>query len=163
MEKLVVSYPLFLLLLLPPCPPPLSFEDPSPALPHQSPRILVPPRPAFPSFPHPIPLPPTPPTPLAHPPLQRPSPPPLPSSRPGLPVLRECSNEFRQELRILQSLRHPNIVQFLGAVTKSRPRMIVTEHRKVPNFYMTDAISRASVTMAKCTSAKAKQAAQPLH
>ncbi|GJP50148.1 hypothetical protein CLOM_g9285, partial [Closterium sp. NIES-68] len=33
----------------------------------------------------------------------------------------------------------------------------------VPNFYMTDAISRASVTMAKCTSARAKQAAQPLH
>ncbi|CAI5524707.1 unnamed protein product, partial [Closterium sp. Naga37s-1] len=40
-------------------------------------------------------------------------------------------NEFRQELRILQSLRHPNIVQFLGAVTKSRPRMIVTEYLKV--------------------------------
>ncbi|CAI5507933.1 unnamed protein product, partial [Closterium sp. Naga37s-1] len=40
-------------------------------------------------------------------------------------------NEFRQELRILQSLRHPNIVQFLGAVTKSRPCMIVTEYLKV--------------------------------
>lgn len=35
---------------------------------------------------------------------------------------------FRDELALLQKLRHPNIVQFLGAVTQSSPLMIVTEY-----------------------------------
>ncbi|XP_010035890.2 integrin-linked protein kinase 1 [Eucalyptus grandis] len=35
---------------------------------------------------------------------------------------------FGDELALLQKLRHPNIVQFLGAVTQSSPMMIVTEY-----------------------------------
>lgn len=35
---------------------------------------------------------------------------------------------FHDELALLQRLRHPNIVQFLGAVTQSSPMMIVTEY-----------------------------------
>ncbi|GLT52544.1 hypothetical protein SLA2020_258790 [Shorea laevis] len=34
---------------------------------------------------------------------------------------------FRDELALLQKIRHPNVVQFLGAVTQSSPMMIVTE------------------------------------
>ncbi|KAK1382631.1 hypothetical protein POM88_020366 [Heracleum sosnowskyi] len=32
------------------------------------------------------------------------------------------------ELALLQEIRHPNVVQFLGAVTQSSPMMIVTEY-----------------------------------
>ncbi|KAJ9567012.1 hypothetical protein OSB04_002978 [Centaurea solstitialis] len=35
---------------------------------------------------------------------------------------------FRDELELLQKIRHPNVVQFLGAVTQSSPMMIVTEY-----------------------------------
>ncbi|XP_010524090.1 PREDICTED: serine/threonine-protein kinase STY8-like isoform X3 [Tarenaya hassleriana] len=35
---------------------------------------------------------------------------------------------FRDELTLLQKIRHPNVVQFLGAVTQSSPMMIVTEY-----------------------------------
>ncbi|KAL4204850.1 hypothetical protein AMTRI_Chr01g134220 [Amborella trichopoda] len=35
---------------------------------------------------------------------------------------------FRDELALWQKLRHPNVVQFLGAVTQSSPMMIVTEY-----------------------------------
>ncbi|GMN54876.1 hypothetical protein TIFTF001_023999 [Ficus carica] len=35
---------------------------------------------------------------------------------------------FRDELALLQKLRHPNVVQFLGAVTQSSPLVIVTEY-----------------------------------
>ncbi|XP_047308303.1 integrin-linked protein kinase 1-like [Impatiens glandulifera] len=35
---------------------------------------------------------------------------------------------FRDELELLQRIRHPNVVQFLGAVTQSSPMMIVTEY-----------------------------------
>lgn len=35
---------------------------------------------------------------------------------------------FRDELSLLQKIRHPNVVQFLGAVTQSTPMMIVTEY-----------------------------------
>ncbi|CAI9089090.1 OLC1v1023595C3 [Oldenlandia corymbosa var. corymbosa] len=35
---------------------------------------------------------------------------------------------FTDELALLQKLRHPNVVQFLGAVTQSTPMMIVTEY-----------------------------------
>lgn len=39
-----------------------------------------------------------------------------------------CRRRFHDELALLQRLRHPNIVQFLGAVTQSNPMMIVTEY-----------------------------------
>lgn len=39
-----------------------------------------------------------------------------------------CRKAFRDELALLQKLRHPNVVQFLGAVTQSTPMMIVTEY-----------------------------------
>ncbi|KAK1402355.1 hypothetical protein POM88_001960 [Heracleum sosnowskyi] len=43
-----------------------------------------------------------------------------------------CSLYFRRafidELALLQKIRHPNFVQFLGAVTQSSPMMIVTEY-----------------------------------
>lgn len=32
------------------------------------------------------------------------------------------------ELELLQTVRHPNVVQFLGAVTQSSPMMIFTEY-----------------------------------
>ncbi|KAL7187326.1 hypothetical protein ACSBR1_037401 [Camellia fascicularis] len=35
---------------------------------------------------------------------------------------------FRDELELLQKIRHPNVVQFLGAITQSTPMMIVTEY-----------------------------------
>nr|KYP73372.1 Dual specificity protein kinase pyk1 [Cajanus cajan] len=35
---------------------------------------------------------------------------------------------FHDELTLLQKIRHPNVVQFLGAVTQSTPMMIVTEY-----------------------------------
>ncbi|XWS12452.1 hypothetical protein CRYUN_Cryun37aG0089900 [Craigia yunnanensis] len=35
---------------------------------------------------------------------------------------------FRDELALFQKVRHPNVVQFLGAVTQSSPMMIVTEY-----------------------------------
>ncbi|KAM7259722.1 hypothetical protein ACFE04_015463 [Oxalis oulophora] len=37
-------------------------------------------------------------------------------------------NAFIDELSLLQKIRHPNVVQFLGAVTQSSPMMIVTEY-----------------------------------
>ncbi|KAL3688381.1 hypothetical protein R1sor_014690 [Riccia sorocarpa] len=36
--------------------------------------------------------------------------------------------KFKDELALLLKLRHPNVVQFLGAVTQSSPMMIVTEY-----------------------------------
>ncbi|RZC46755.1 hypothetical protein C5167_039704 [Papaver somniferum] len=39
---------------------------------------------------------------------------------------------FIDELALLQKMRHPNVVQFLGAVTQSTPMMIVTEY--LPKF-----------------------------
>ncbi|XP_061369810.1 integrin-linked protein kinase 1 [Gastrolobium bilobum] len=35
---------------------------------------------------------------------------------------------FHDELTLLQKIRHPNVVQFLGAVTQSTPMMIVVEY-----------------------------------
>lgn len=40
----------------------------------------------------------------------------------------EVEREFRDELMLLKKLRHPNIVQFLGAVTLSQPMMLITEY-----------------------------------
>lgn len=41
---------------------------------------------------------------------------------------------FRDELALLQKMRHPNVVQFLGAVTQSSPMMIVTEYLPKGDF-----------------------------
>ncbi|XP_038722134.1 integrin-linked protein kinase 1-like isoform X2 [Tripterygium wilfordii] len=41
---------------------------------------------------------------------------------------------FRDELALLQKIRHPNVVQFLGAVTQSSPLMIVTEYLPKGDF-----------------------------
>lgn len=41
-------------------------------------------------------------------------------------------NAFKQELTILQKVRHPNVVLFVGAVTQNVPMMIISEfHPKV--------------------------------
>lgn len=44
-----------------------------------------------------------------------------------------CRKAFIDELALLQKIRHPNVVQFLGAVTQSTPMMIVTEY--LPKVY----------------------------
>ena len=46
----------------------------------------------------------------------------------GILMFDSFRNAFRDELALLQKLRHPNVVQFLGAVTQSSPMMIVTEY-----------------------------------
>ncbi|XP_073029591.1 integrin-linked protein kinase 1 isoform X2 [Primulina eburnea] len=40
----------------------------------------------------------------------------------------ECINAFKHELTLLEKVRHPNVVQFVGAVTQNLPMMIVLEH-----------------------------------
>ncbi|WOL03641.1 dual specificity protein kinase shkC-like [Canna indica] len=40
----------------------------------------------------------------------------------------ESINAFKHELNLLQRVRHPNVVQFVGAVTQNIPMMIVSEY-----------------------------------
>ncbi|MCD7464106.1 Integrin-linked protein kinase 1 [Datura stramonium] len=40
----------------------------------------------------------------------------------------ECINAFKHELTLLEKVRHPNVVQFVGAVTQNIPMMIVSEY-----------------------------------
>ncbi|XP_073136895.1 integrin-linked protein kinase 1-like isoform X2 [Henckelia pumila] len=40
----------------------------------------------------------------------------------------ECITAFNHELTLLQKVRHPNMVQFVGAVTQNVPMMIVLEY-----------------------------------
>lgn len=40
----------------------------------------------------------------------------------------ESINAFKDELTILEKARHPNVVQFIGAVTQNMPMMIVAEY-----------------------------------
>jgi serine/threonine protein kinase len=41
-------------------------------------------------------------------------------------------NSFKHELTLLEKVRHPNLIQFVGAVTQNFPLMIVAEyHSKV--------------------------------
>ncbi|XP_061351971.1 integrin-linked protein kinase 1 [Gastrolobium bilobum] len=47
---------------------------------------------------------------------------------------------FRDELALFQKIRHPNVVQFLGAVTQSSPMMIVTEY--LPKGDLRDFLNR---------------------
>ncbi|RWW71418.1 hypothetical protein BHE74_00020838 [Ensete ventricosum] len=37
-------------------------------------------------------------------------------------------NSFKNELTLMQKARHPNVVQFVGAVTQNLPMMIISEH-----------------------------------
>eukprot|EP00897_Mesotaenium_endlicherianum_P001955 jgi/Mesen1/1788/ME000014S01189 len=41
---------------------------------------------------------------------------------------QQIMKEFRDEVSLLLKLRHPNVVQFLGAVTAAMPLMLVTEY-----------------------------------
>ncbi|KAL6577780.1 hypothetical protein OROMI_010108 [Orobanche minor] len=47
---------------------------------------------------------------------------------PSLSDDRLVIQDFRHEVNLLVKLRHPNIVQFLGAVTDKKPLMLVTEY-----------------------------------
>ncbi|KAK6116449.1 hypothetical protein DH2020_049911 [Rehmannia glutinosa] len=66
----------------------------------------------------------------------RPVPPPLPNKCDWEiePAELDFSNstlvgkDFRHEVNLLVKLRHPNIVQFLGAVTEKKPLMLITEY-----------------------------------
>ncbi|CAL9165374.1 unnamed protein product [Musa hybrid cultivar] len=40
----------------------------------------------------------------------------------------DAINSFKNELTLMQKTRHPNVVQFVGAVTQNLPMMIVSEH-----------------------------------
>ncbi|XP_065860829.1 integrin-linked protein kinase 1-like isoform X1 [Euphorbia lathyris] len=40
----------------------------------------------------------------------------------------ESINSFKHELTLLEKVRHPNVVQFVGAVTQNVPMMIVSEY-----------------------------------
>lgn len=43
------------------------------------------------------------------------------------------SQDFRHEVNLLVKLRHPNVVQFLGAVTERKPLMLITEYLRGVN------------------------------
>ncbi|GMH31173.1 hypothetical protein Nepgr_033016 [Nepenthes gracilis] len=47
---------------------------------------------------------------------------------PSLSDDRLIIEDFRHEVNLLVKLRHPNIVQFLGAVTERKPLMLITEY-----------------------------------
>ncbi|KAJ6710550.1 SERINE/THREONINE-PROTEIN KINASE HT1-LIKE [Salix koriyanagi] len=47
-------------------------------------------------------------------------------------VVMNGRNAFKHELTLLEKVRHPNVIQFVGAVTQNLPMMIVAEyHSKV--------------------------------
>ncbi|KAM4110253.1 hypothetical protein ACB094_03G180800 [Castanea mollissima] len=47
---------------------------------------------------------------------------------PSLSDDRLVIQDFKHEVNLLVKLRHPNIVQFLGAVTEKKPLMLITEY-----------------------------------
>jgi serine/threonine protein kinase len=47
----------------------------------------------------------------------------------------EVFNKLKLQLLMLEQMRHPNIVQFLCAVTRSRPIVIVTEYLPGVNLF----------------------------
>nr|GMD85553.1 serine/threonine-protein kinase STY8 [Ipomoea batatas] len=47
---------------------------------------------------------------------------------PNLSDDRMVIQDFRHEVNLLVKLRHPNVVQFLGAVTDKKPLMLITEY-----------------------------------
>lgn len=70
--------------------------------------------------------------------------------------------DFRSELDVLQKMRHPNITQFLGACTQTKPYMLVTEYMpggsladllKSPEYH--PSIKRALVMSQDCAKAMA--------
>lgn len=48
--------------------------------------------------------------------------------RPSLSNDQMVVKDFQHEVQLLVMVRHPNIVQFLGAVTRQKPLMLVTEY-----------------------------------
>lgn len=55
-------------------------------------------------------------------------------------------NGFKHELTLLEKVRHPNVVQFVGAVTQNVPMMIVSEyHPKVSIFFLDISISSQNI------------------
>ena len=53
-------------------------------------------------------------------------------------ILLTHRNAFKHELTLLEKVRHPNVVQFVGAVTQNVPMMIVSEyHPKVTFSFFT--------------------------
>jgi serine/threonine protein kinase len=57
---------------------------------------------------------------------------------------------FHDELTLLQKVRHPNVVQFLGAVTQSTPMMIVTEYLPQVSFDGTLSIRKVLMIFYSC-------------
>ncbi|KAI4328486.1 hypothetical protein L6164_020838 [Bauhinia variegata] len=55
---------------------------------------------------------------------------------PSLSDDRLVIQDFRHEVNLLVKLRHPNIVQFLGAVTERKPLMLVTEYLRGGDLHM---------------------------
>ena len=48
---------------------------------------------------------------------------------------------FKNELTLLEKVRHPNLVQFVGAVTQRQPMMIVSEyHRGVSHLFLSSLV-----------------------
>ncbi|URE39676.1 serine threonine protein kinase [Musa troglodytarum] len=65
-------------------------------------------------------------------------------------------NAFKYELNLLQKARHPNVIQFVGAVTQNIPMMIVLEyHPKVGGFGLVN-LSKISPNKAKLADSKAQ-------
>ena len=56
-----------------------------------------------------------------------------------------CRQAFRDELDVLQLIRHPNVVQFLGAVTQTNPMMIVMEF--MPKVCLSQRAFRACIIL----------------
>jgi serine/threonine protein kinase len=60
------------------------------------------------------------------------------------------SNKLKLQLLMLEQMRHPNIVQFLCAVTRSQPIVIVTEY--LPGGKLNDIISKGRIPTRKALS-----------
>lgn len=75
--------------------------------------------------------------------------------------------DFRSELDVLQKMHHPNITQFLGACTQTKPYMLVTEYMpggsladllRMPEYH--PSIKRALIMSQDCAKAMAYLHAQ---
>ena len=49
-------------------------------------------------------------------------------------ILLTYREAFKHELTLLEKVRHPNVVQFVGAVTQNVPMMIVSEYHPKVSF-----------------------------
>ena len=52
-------------------------------------------------------------------------------------ILLTHRNAFKHELTLFEKVRHPNVVQFVGAVTQNVPMMIVSEYHPKVTFSFT--------------------------